>query len=305
MSDTVLSPESSPAQSLIRDFLNYLTVEKGLAKNTCEAYAQDLAFYQGFVKAQNISDWARINRQTILDFLLGEKKRGMTSTTIARRMVAIKIFHRFLVKERLLQVDVTSVLESPKLWKRLPHYLTDEEMIQILNVPQLDKPWGLRDRAILECLYASGMRVSEITNLTMDQVDLTNAFMRCRGKGNKERIVPIGRQAIDYCQQYLRKVRSLSKIRSNHFFMGRTGKGLTRQFVWQMIKKYARISGIKKSIKPHTFRHSFATTMLRHGADLRILQELLGHADISTTQIYTHVTRDHLKDVHSRFHPRA
>lgn len=296
--------EASEAPKLIQEFLSYLIVEKGLAKNTIEAYSQDLAAYQEFTKANEASDWARIKREKILDFLLSQKKSGRASTTVARRMVAVKLFHRFLVKEKHMKHDVTGVLESPKLWKRLPHYLSAQEVEAMMNAPDLKKKSGLRDRALLECLYASGMRVSEITNLTLEQVDLNNAFMRCIGKGSKERIVPIGRAAIDFCKQYLEKVRPLAKPKTANFFIGRSGKGLSRQFVFLMIRKYARHVGIQKPLTPHTFRHSFATHMLQRGADLRILQELLGHADISTTQIYTHVSREHLKEVHTKFHPR-
>ncbi len=303
MNASVLNP-SLPSSALIQEFLNYLTVEKGLAKNTLAAYSQDLSSYHDFMKAKDAADWGRIKREKILDYLLTQKKKGMSSPTIARRMVALKLFHRFLVKERHLTQDVTSVLDSPKLWKKLPHYLNDKEVEAILNAPDLKKKTGLRDRALLECLYASGMRVSEIVGLTMEQVDLNNAFLRCIGKGSKERIVPIGRTAIAFCEKYLKEVRTQKKALSPHFFLGRNQKGLSRQFVWMMIRKYARQVGIQKPLTPHTFRHSFATHMLHRGADLRILQELLGHADISTTQIYTHVSRDHLKAVHSRFHPR-
>ncbi len=300
----IASEDTSETPKLIQEFLSYLIVEKGLARNTIEAYTQDLAAYQAFTKAKEASDWSRIKREKILDFLLSQKKTGKASTTVARRMVAVKLFHRFLVKEKHMKQDVTGVLESPKLWKRLPHYLSSQEVEAMMNAPDLKKKSGLRDRVLLECLYASGMRVSEITSLTLEQVDLNNAFMRCIGKGSKERIVPIGRSAIGFCKQYLETVRPLAKPKTSHFFIGRSGKGLSRQFIFLMIRKYAKQVGIQKPLTPHTFRHSFATHMLQRGADLRILQELLGHADISTTQIYTHVSREHLKEVHTKFHPR-
>lgn len=300
-----LAPTSLRSRNLIRDFLQYLAIEKGLAKNTVESYGLDLAAYQQRMKAETPEDWGKIRREHIMDFLIAEKKRGLETTSLARRLVSIKLFHRFLVKERYLSEDITRVLESPKLWKRLPYFLTNAEMEAMLKAPILEKEDELRDRAILECLYATGMRVSEVSNLKMEQVDLMNAFVRCRGKGNKERVVPVGRQAIRWCEEYLKKVRSKKKAKTDHFFIGKSGRGLTRQFLWQMMRKYAVRAGITKPLTPHTFRHSFATHLLQRGADLRIVQELLGHADISTTQIYTHVTSDHLKDVHSKFHPRG
>lgn len=290
---------------LIKEFLNYLMVEKGLAKNTYDAYAQDLISYYAYMKAMDMGSWEKVRRNHILDFLMAEKKRGLSGTSVARRMVSVKLFHRFLVKEKFLKEDVTGVLESPKLWKKLPHFMSNDEVEAILQAPDLEKETGIRDRALLELLYATGMRVSEICSLTLDQIDLPNAYLRCKGKGSKERIVPMGREAIMYCRQYLDKVRNKKVSKSPYFFTGRGGKGLTRQFVWMLIKHYGKKAGIKKHLTPHTFRHSFATHMLQRGADLRILQELLGHADISTTQIYTHVTRDHLKDIHARFHPRG
>lgn len=292
-------------QGLLREFLNYLTAEKGLSRNTLQAYRQDLEIYQHHLQTKTLLDWRKVDRQNILDFLMAERDRGLESASLARRLVAVKLFHRFLVKERYLKEDVTAVLESPKLWKRLPDYLTKPEMETILKVPDPSQKTGLRDRAILECLYATGMRVSEVTSLTLDQVDLQNAFIRCMGKGSKERLVPVGRPAVEACKKYLERGRAKMRARSGHFFIGKSGRGLTRQFVWQMIKKVARQAGLQKVLKPHIFRHSFATHLLQGGADLRIVQELLGHSDISTTQIYTHVGRDHLKAVHKRFHPRG
>jgi len=286
------------------EFFNYLAVEKGLAANTLAAYRQDLKAYRSFLDSRSISDYAYLTRDHIIQFLMAEKKRGLEAASIARRLVTVKLFHRFLVQERHLQEDITSVLETPKLWKRLPHFLTHPEMESILKVPDLRTVRGTRDRAILECLYATGMRVSEIIGLKLNDVNLENAFIRCRGKGNKERIVPMGRAAIQACMDYVTKARSESKIPSEYFFVGRR-QGLTRQFVWRLIKKCTRLAGIQKTITPHTFRHSFATHLLERGADLRIVQELLGHSDISTTQIYTHVSRAHLKSIHAKFHPRG
>lgn len=291
--------------NLAQEFFNYLSVEKGLATNTLDAYGQDLRSYQAFLVSKKISDWARVRREHITQYLMAEKKRGLESPSVARRLVTVKLFHRFLLQERHLQEDITSVLDSPKLWKKLPHFLTSPEVEVLLRSPSVRTDLGIRDRAMLECLYATGIRVSEITGLKMGDMNLDHAFLKCRGKGDKERVVPIGRYAIEACKHYLERVRIKIKSQTDHFFLGRGGRGLTRQFVWQMIKKYARLAGIKKVITPHSFRHSFATHLLEKGADLRIVQELLGHADIATTQIYTHVSRDHLKSVHAKFHPRA
>ncbi len=280
-------------------------VEKGLSANTLEAYRRDLAAYREFFEKQKLKDWSKVRREHIMQFLMQEKRRGLEAPSIARRLVAVKVFHRFLVAEKHLAEDITSVLETPKLWKKLPHVLTRPEMEAILKAPDTKKAAGIRDRALLECLYATGTRVSEMVGLKLSDVNLENGFLRCLGKGGKERIVPIGKQAISACREYLEKVRAKLKPKTEHFFTGKRKGGLTRQFLWQLVKKYARQAGITKPLTPHTFRHSFATHLLEGGADLRIVQELLGHSDISTTQIYTHVSRDHLKSVHARFHPRG
>jgi integrase/recombinase XerD len=292
-------------QFLYEEFLNYLSVEKGLAQNTLDAYRRDLAHYDAFLKKEKVSDWSKVSRTHILKFLNIESGRGLESSSIARGLVSVKLFHRFLTKERYVANDVTSVLESPKLWKKLPQCLTAQEMESILKMPDVKKPGGIRDLALLECLYATGMRVSEITMIPVEHVYLDNKFIKCRGKGDKERLVPLGSVAVTACQTYLARVRSKMKAKTDHFFLGRNGAGLTRQYVWQIIKKYARLAGITKTITPHTFRHSFATHLLERGADLRVVQELLGHSDISTTQIYTHVSGNRLKSVHAKFHPRG
>ncbi len=288
------------------DFLSYLAVERGLSANTLAAYRQDLIFYVSFIKQTlKISSWEQVKREQILNFLIKEKNRGLDSATLARRLVAVKLFHRFLVKERHLLEDVTSVLDSPRLWKKLPHFLTAAEVEAILKAPDRSQPSGVRDFALLECLYSTGLRVSEIAGVKVGDFNLENSFLRCKGKGSKERIVPVGRLAAEAVAVYLEKVRPLQKPKTEHLFLARGGHGLTRQMIWFLIKKYARTAGIQKDITPHTFRHSFATHLLEHGADLRVVQELLGHADIATTQIYTHVSRDRLKTVHSQFHPRG
>ncbi len=299
----MIQPASVLGDFPLEEFLNYLSVEKGLAANSIAAYRQDLNQYRGFLAKKKIAALDRVKRDVIVQFLLKEKDRGLQASSLARRLVAVKLFHRFLHKEGRLAEDITSVLESPRLWKKLPQFLTPAEMEKVLQVPQPKKAAGIRDRALLELLYATGMRVSEVVHLRQDDLNLESAFLKCRGKGEKERLVPLGRPAIDSLKVYLSKVRS--KLPASEFvFANAKGKSFTRQRLWQLIRQYARAAGIQKRITPHTFRHSFATHLLEGGADLRIVQELLGHADISTTQIYTHVSRDHLKSVHARFHPR-
>jgi len=287
----------------LQEFLDYLSVEKGLATNSVEAYRQDLRLYEEFLTRKKVSDLNRVKRDEIVQFLLREKDRGLETSSLARRLVAIKLFHRFLTREGRLREDVTSVLESPKLWKRLPQFLTQAEMERILQTPKPKDEIGIRDKAIFELLYATGTRVSEVVGLRTADVNLEGRFLKCRGKGGKERIVPIGQVAIDSVKLYLAKVR-VHLAESEHLLVNRQGRPLTRQRIWQLVRKYACLAGIEKKITPHTFRHSFATHLLERGADLRIVQELLGHSDIATTQIYTHVSRDHLKQVHARFHPR-
>jgi integrase/recombinase XerD len=291
--------------TLIRNFISYLSVEKGLAKNTLEAYQQDLEFYKDYVAESKLGDWKRVKRDHVMQFMMGERKRGCEASTIARRLVAIKLFHRFLVREKLLEEDISSVLESPKLWKKLPHFLTPAEMDAMLKAPDLKTETGIRDKALLECLYATGMRVSEIAGMKLQDINFESGFVRCIGKGSKERIVPLGKKAIEACKTYIKEIRPKQKPVTEHVFIGNRGKGLSRVAIWGLIKKNAKLAGIQKCITPHTFRHSFATHLLEHGADLRIVQELLGHADIATTQIYTHVSRDRLKSVHSQYHPRG
>ena len=287
----------------IDEFLSYLSVEKGLAHNSIEAYRQDLNHYREFLTKKKISGLERVKRDEIVQFLLKEKDRGLQPASLARRLVAVKLFHRFLHKEGKLKEDITSLLDGPRLWKKLPHFMTLPEIERILETPKPKKAAGIRDRALLELFYATGMRVSEVVTLRQEDMNLESAFLKCRGKGEKERIVPLGQVAIAAIRVYLTKVRS--RLPPSEFvFVNHGGKSLTRQRLWQLVRQYARTAGIKKRITPHTFRHSFATHLLERGADLRIVQELLGHADISTTQIYTHVSRDHLKSVHQKFHPR-
>ena len=242
----------------------------------------------------------------ISSFMMTEKDRGLAANSVSRELACLKSFFKFLVREHKVKEDVTSVIESPKLWKKLPSTLNLEEVVSILNAPNVKDLMGMRDRATLELMYATGMRVSELINLKMDDVNMDVGFVKCLGKGSKERIVPFGKKAKESIARYLDKGRKnfLKQKVSNFLFLTRLGRPMSRQTFWKIIKKYAREARIKKDITPHSLRHSFATHILERGADLRIVQELLGHSDISTTQIYTHVSKDRLKAIHKKFHPR-
>ena len=292
---------------LLDEFLNYLTVERGLSKNTISAYRTDLEHFIGRMEAVGIKDVGKIKRQDITSYMLYLKDKGIGANSISRALVAIKMFYRFLIQEHLAKEDVSGVIESPKLIRGLPDVLNIDEVDKLLSKPDLRDNIGIRDRAVLELMYATGMRVSEVVELTKEGVNLDVSFIKCRGKGDKERIVPIGKKAKEAVTRYLEKVRPglLKGKEDPHLFISRLGKKISRVTFWKMIKRYAKLARIKKNITPHTLRHSFATHLLEHGADLRVVQEMLGHADIATTQIYTHIDRTRLKSIHKQFHPRA
>ncbi len=293
-------------KDLCRLFLDSLAIEKGLSKNTLMAYGQDLERYVHFLDKRKIRSFDGVTRQEITHFLLAEKDRGLEPASIARVLVAIRMLHRFLAEENKIKANITDALESPKLWKHLPNFLTVGEVEKILASPNTRKPAGVRDRAVLELMYATGLRVSEASALKLSQVDLSGATLRVYGKGSKERMVPIGQKAIASVRRYLDKVRSEGKVpaASEPLFINRQGKALSRQAIWGLLKKYAKKEGVRKVVYPHILRHSFATHLLEGGADLRVVQELLGHSDIVTTQIYTHVDKSRLKGIHKKFHPR-
>jgi integrase/recombinase XerD len=293
-------------KELIESFLNYLSVERGLAKNTIMAYREDLVTYSGFLKSQGLDVFSKVNRSAVTDFMFFQKDKGLQPNSIARRLAAIRMFHRFLVRERVLKNDPTSLVESPKLWHKIPETLSVNEAEALISQPNLRNDQGIRDRAILETMYATGMRVSEAVNLKIDNVNQEVGFLRCIGKGNKERIIPLGKKAIVSIERYISGSRqSLLKEKESEFlFLNRFGKKISRQSLWKIIKYYARMAGIKKPMKPHILRHSFATHLLERGADLRSVQEMLGHSNIATTQIYTHINKDRLKSIHRMYHPR-
>jgi len=291
----------------IDDFIDYLSVERGLSGNTLLAYRRDLNKYFAYLENQGIAQIKQINRNYIANFMYDQKRQELSTNSICRALAAIKTFHKFLVRERLSEEDPTTLVDTPKLWKKVPEVLTTEEIETIIQAARGRRWQAIRDRSILELFYASGMRVSELVNLKVDSINLELGYVRCIGKGQKERIIPIGRRAKEAVEKYIQDVRGrLVKDELNTtLFLSRLGKKISRQSIWKIIKRYAKEANIKKEIKPHTLRHSFATHLLEHGADLRSVQEMLGHADISTTQIYTHVDKERLKSIHKEFHPRG
>ncbi|MFZ2356833.1 MAG: site-specific tyrosine recombinase XerD [Candidatus Omnitrophota bacterium] len=300
-------------RELIETFLNYISVERGLAKNTMLSYKDDLGFYMDFLQSRSINALSATSRNDITNFMLNQKDKGISSSSISRRLAAIKSFYRFLVREKLLKSDPTSLIDSPKLWKKIPETLSLNEVSALINSPDLRQTQGIRDKAILETLYATGMRVSEAGNLKIDNINMDIGFLRCIGKGNKERVIPLGKKAIVSLKRYLEVSRpvllkegphEVNKKENEYLFLNRFGKKLSRQSIWKLLQRYGLSAGIKKHIKPHILRHSFATHLLERGADLRSVQEMLGHANISTTQIYTHINKDRLKSIHRMFHPR-
>ena len=295
-------------QHLVDAFLDHLTIERGAAANTRAAYADDLKRFTGFLHAQNITQINALKRELVTDYLMAQRQRGLSPRSAARHLAAVRMFCRFLCREKLLAVDPTQLVDTPKLWRRLPHTLDYGEVERLLAAPKTDTRLGLRDRALLELMYASGLRVTEVSQLTLNAVNREAGFLRTTGKGNKERIVPVGREALRWLGSYLANARDGfvkgSGVRGEIFLSSR-GTRLNRKTIWYLIKKYARAAGITKRITPHTLRHSFATHLLEHGGDLRVIQEMLGHADIGTTQIYTHVDQGRLKDTHYRYHPRS
>lgn len=293
----------------VKDFLHFLIVEKGLAENTIISYKRDLNSYITYLKnVEEIIDLNEVKRVQIVHFLGYLKEHGKSAKTLARHTASIRAFHQFLIREKVSEHDPSVHIESPQFERSLPKVLSMEEVEALLESPKLNNHFGYRDKAMLELLYATGMRVSELIGLNSGDIHLTMGFVRCIGKGNKERIIPIGSTASSVIQDYLEKARYKflsGKQREDALFLNHHGKRLTRQGLWKILKKLVAEAGIQKELTPHTLRHSFATHLLENGADLRAVQEMLGHADISTTQIYTHVTKTRLKEVHSKFHPRA
>jgi integrase/recombinase XerD len=292
---------------LLDQFLHYILVEKGLSKNTIDAYSHGLNRFLDYLRKRGIEEIPKVSKLDMRAFLLGLKRQGLSTKSVVRNLAAIRSFFRFLVQEGVLNTNPIEELESPKIERKLPEILTLKEVEQLLEQPNSQTPIGIRDRTMLEVLYATGMRVSELTKLPVQQVNLEGGYVLVFGKGSKERIIPLGSEAMKWIILYLNSAREkLAKGKEDpSLFINRSGRGMSRQQFWKNIKAYGRRAGIRKRITPHLLRHSFASHLLEGGADLRSVQIMLGHADISTTQIYTHVTGERLKKVHQRYHPRG
>jgi integrase/recombinase XerD len=291
----------------LEEYIKHLAVERGLAKNTLVSYRNDLNDYIAFCRQHGLITMNQAGKDTILSYLFQMQLAGRSPATISRHLAAIKSYYRFAVNEGVVSQDPARDLESPKPAQRLPRILTIDEVDLLLSQPQIGTPAGLRDKAMLELLYATGLRVSELVSLDLNNLNLENGFIRCFGKGSKERIIPLGDIAARFLREYLGRGRcKLGKSNTTPaLFVNHRGQRLTRQGFWKIIKKYAQKAKLKTDITPHTLRHSFATHLLENGADIRSVQEMLGHTDISTTQIYTHLTNRRIKEIYNRSHPRA
>jgi tyrosine recombinase xerD len=289
-------------------FLEYLTVELGLSANTRQAYERDLRLFCKTLGFKNSDALVNVSREQITGYMTQLKEKGLAAATIARKLAAIKAFYRFMTAEGYMDSNPAEVVEAGTKGIKLPRVLSEDEVVRLLNQPDITTAEGFRDRTMLEVLYATGMRVSELINLTLERVDLNMKYIIAFGKGSKERIVPLGSVAAEFLQHYLEKVRpklTHAGRNTNIVFLAFGGHELTRQRFWQIIRGYGRKANINKALTPHILRHSFATHLLDNGADLRSVQELLGHSDISTTQIYTHLTNKRLRDIYAKAHPRA
>ena len=290
----------------VRTFLSYLRVEKGLSDNTIQSYRRDMLKFVGFLDKQNLVT-AKIQRQDVVDFLAMLYKRRLDSRSVARHLVTIRHFFRFALLEGFVKEDPAATIESPKFRQSLPYFLSVEEVERLLKQPDISSPIGLRDKAIIELMYSTGIRVSELAGIRVGDLQLDAGCLRCIGKGNKERLVPVGKKALAVVEAYLKKSRPelLRDNASAHLFLNQRGRAMDRITIWKMMGRYGRKAALRKPLKPHTLRHSFATHLLDRGADLRSVQMMLGHSDISTTQIYTHVVEERLKQVYKAHHPRA
>lgn len=291
---------------LLDQFINYLAVERRLAANTLESYAHDLKKYCAFLKARNTKSILFCTRVEVLMFLNHERKQGLSPRSLARTLSCIKTFFKYLLHDGLIDKNPLQDVESPRAERKLPNVMSIHEVEALIEAPDITTALGVRDRALFELLYAAGLRVSELVSLTVNNINYEAGFIRVFGKGSKERVIPLGEEALAWVKRYTEESRPALLGRKNTFYLftNRRGNRLTRQGLWQIIKKYCLAAGITKKISPHSLRHSFASHLLEGGADLRSVQSMLGHEDISTTQIYTHVARDQLKTVHDKYHPR-
>lgn len=291
----------------VDQYINYLVFEKGLSEKTIESYSSDLSKYLDFLKQKGVKDITQADTPLILKHLIALRESGLGSKSCARHLITLRGFYRFLVQDKILEFDPAKLIDLPKSGLKLPDVLSVSEVNLLLNIPDINKSLGKRNSAMLELLYAAGLRVSELVNLKFLDVNLEACFVRVLGKGSKERIVPFGLYAKNKIDDYINNSRPLllkNRI-SKYLFVARAGKPMTRQGFWKLLKVYVKQAGIKKKVTPHSLRHSFASHLLEGGADLRTVQVMLGHVDISSTQIYTHVARDHLRQIHEKYHPRG
>lgn len=291
----------------LEEYLRFIQIEKGLSQNTIAAYRRDLNHYFNYLESQKITHLDFVDRDTIQLWFGVLHDEGRSSKSIARFTSTVRSFHQFALREKYSKHDPTVLIETPKYERKLPDILTVDEVTRLLETPQLDKLNGYRDRAMLELLYATGMRVSELIHIEVEDINLMMGFVKVFGKGKKERIVPLGETVIEYLEYYMQNIRPklLKKNVTHTLLLNVHGNPLSRQGVWKIIKQTGLKAGIYKSLTPHTLRHSFATHLLENGADLRAVQEMLGHSDISTTQLYTHVSSTQIRKIYQQFHPRA
>lgn len=291
----------------IDNFISYILIEKGLAEQSVESYNRDLQRYAQFLTDNQIDQLSENDTYHILKHLIDLRDEGLSPRSRSRHLVTLRSFYKFLYNEKILKKDPSKLIDFPKSGLKLPDTLNIDEVRKLLEAPDTAKSKGKRDSAMIELLYAAGLRVSELVNMKMNNLYLDASFIRVFGKGSKERIVPIGNYATEKLENYIKNSRPLllKSYVSEYIFIARAGKPMTRQGFWKMLNKYSLIAKINKKISPHTLRHSFATHLLEGGADLRIVQTMLGHADISTTQIYTHISKEHLKNIHNKYHPRG
>jgi integrase/recombinase XerD len=301
------SSKTPPIDALVDQYLNYLLVEKGLSRTTLESYSGDMVRYQQFLRQNGTQRISESDTAFILKYMIALRNAGLNARSRARHLVSIRGFYRFMVQEKLLKHDPARLVDLPKTSLKLPDVLSVDEVARLLGAPDTAKPLGARDCAMLELLYAAGLRVSELVNLKLQDVNLEAGFVRVIGKGSKERVVPIGLQAQKKIESYIKKSRTilLKNQASSYLFIARAAKPITRQGFWKLLRRYAALAQLNKRVSPHSLRHSFASHLLEGGADLRAVQVMLGHVDIATTQIYTHVARRQLKALHERYHPRG
>ena len=293
--------------TLVDQYINYLVFEKGLSEKTIESYTSDLSKYLAFLKQKRIKDITQADTPIILKHLIALRESGLGSKSCARHLITLRGFYKFLAQEKVLEFDPAKLIDLPKSGLKLPDVLSVSEVNLLLNIPDINTPLGKRNSAMLELIYAAGLRVSELVSLKFLDVNLEACFVRVLGKGSKERVVPFGLYAKNKIEDYINDSRPLllKNHISRYLFVARAGKPMTRQGFWKLLKQYVTQAGIKKKVTPHSMRHSFASHLLEGGADLRTVQVMLGHVAISSTQIYTHVARDHLRQIHEKYHPRG